>query len=252
MRVLLVEDNDDDFALLRRRLPKAHCVQARDMTEAAELLLREKFSVCLLDVILGLRDGTDFLRVCREQRPPLPAIVITGSRDPVIEERAFRLGAADFLHKDQVEAAVLERVIERVMNPPLRETSRVSLTTAKRRLLVVDDEPLMLKAIDRALSKQHTLVLCNRGEAALAAFESAAQPFDLILSDLHMPTMSGLELFRQMRTMKPLACPFALMTAGAITLADEEDLRRSGLPHLRKPFSNGELRSFIDEHSRLG
>ena len=66
------------------------------------------------------------------------------------------------------------------------------------RLLVVDDDPAILDLCHRILQADgYTVIGAKRGEDALAKLE--AQPFDLLLTDIRLPGMNGLELTRRVR-----------------------------------------------------
>ena len=66
------------------------------------------------------------------------------------------------------------------------------------RILILDDDPLVLQSVDRVLKKQGYLTQVARN--AQEAIEKAAQePFDLVISDIRMPGKNGVEAVREMR-----------------------------------------------------
>ena len=108
----------------------------------------------------------------------------------------------------------------------------------KPRVLVADDDPSMRLLLRRTLELAKCQVaLAGNGDAALAAFQSA--PFDLVILDVMMPGLDGMEVCRRVRAQS--AVPIVLLTA----LDSEEDTIR-GLDagaddYLAKPFAVGEL-----------
>lgn len=70
------------------------------------------------------------------------------------------------------------------------------------RVLVVDDEPFMLSALERTLSFSFRVTTAEGAQAALARLESEP-PFDVVLSDMWMPGMDGAELLEQVRARSP-------------------------------------------------
>ena len=77
-------------------------------------------------------------------------------------------------------------------------------------ILVVDDEPLVRMTVKTVLSRAgHTVVFCENGRQALAAF--AERPFDAVLSDVRMPQGDGVWLLRQIRKISA-DLPVFLMT----------------------------------------
>jgi CheY-like chemotaxis protein len=68
------------------------------------------------------------------------------------------------------------------------------------RILVVEDSPLVQKMYGLAFSqRQHTLVTSANGRAALVVLESERAAFDLVLLDLRMPDMNGVEFLQELR-----------------------------------------------------
>jgi CheY-like chemotaxis protein len=76
-----------------------------------------------------------------------------------------------------------------------------------QRILIVDDDPLILRALTLLLeSDRHTVVTACGGAAGLDAFrhaESAAASFDVVMTDLHMPGMDGQEVTRAVKAICP-------------------------------------------------
>jgi PAS domain S-box-containing protein len=115
-RVLLVDDDETSFILLRRMLSKLPRRSfATDWAPTYEAGLRalneNRHDVCLLDYRLGPRTGLDLLREAVAQGINTPIIILTSSDDPKVDLQATELGAADFLLKDQLDPVMLERVI---------------------------------------------------------------------------------------------------------------------------------------------
>jgi PAS domain S-box-containing protein len=115
-RVLLVDDDETSFVLLRRMLSKVpQKTFATDWAPSYEAGLRAlkegQHDVCLLDYRLGPQTGLDLLREAISQGIQTPIIILTSSDDPKVDLQATELGAADFLLKDQLEPVMLERVI---------------------------------------------------------------------------------------------------------------------------------------------
>jgi response regulator RpfG family c-di-GMP phosphodiesterase len=130
-----------------------------------------------------------------------------------------------------------------------------SLTARNRpRVLCVDDDKSVLEGLSRALRTRYTVVTALSGRGALDTLEDAEQPFDVVISDLSMPDMSGVELLREVRAAYP--------STSRVLLTDFADLRsvtaaiNEGhiLRLLFRPVSADDLNSAIDaavEHHRL-
>ena len=106
IRVLLVEDDEDDYLLTRDLLSEIgegryalDWVASYDAAVAA--LARHRHDVYLLDYRLGPHDGLELLR--RSPRNDAPVIILTGQDDRDVDLRAMRAGATDYLVKGQLE-----------------------------------------------------------------------------------------------------------------------------------------------------
>ena len=113
------------------------------------------------------------------------------------------------------------------------------------RILVVDDEPGMLRAVDRVLSGAHQLVGCRSSRDAL----SVAAEFrpDLAIVDIRMPDLDGFELMARLKTRFP-DLDVILMT-GSVDDLDEKLVRAIRSPaffFIQKPFDREVLRTLVD------
>jgi CheY-like chemotaxis protein/two-component sensor histidine kinase len=114
------------------------------------------------------------------------------------------------------------------------------------RILVIDDEKLVLRAIQRML-RHHDVVCTDDAREALALIERG-EPFELILSDVMMPMMTGIEFYETLLEVNPdLARRIVFLSGGAIT-AKVEDFLRS-VPNLRidKPFEVASMLETIQQ-----
>jgi CheY-like chemotaxis protein len=103
----------------------------------------------------------------------------------------------------------------------------------RRTALLVDDEALLRRLLARILGEAgFGVVEAENGEVALAAALRMNGTLDLVVSDIHMPVMNGLELARQLRPLHP-AVPILLITGRDITDPAPEP---EGFELLRKPF----------------
>src|SRR5439155_22621190 len=103
---------------------------------------------------------------------------------------------------------------------PRRRARHPAHRMARERILVVDDEPGMRRAIDRVLGRHYPVTEAASAEDALA--EMARETFDLVLADIRMPGMDGLELLSRIRSTS--AADVILMT-GSLGEGDERLLR---------------------------
>jgi len=123
-----------------------------------------------------------------------------------------------------------------------------SLSKAKRsKVLVVDDEPLLLKLIYRTLSEDHDVVVKESSLEALQYIRDNPD-FDIILCDLMMPEMNGVELFDRVTDYFPeLSKRFAFMTGGTFTVSTSDFVENLANNKLDKPFTPSDLKGFVEQ-----
>jgi CheY-like chemotaxis protein len=115
------------------------------------------------------------------------------------------------------------------------------------RVLVVDDDPLVGSSMRRSLAREHEVEVLNSARQALeklAAPETV--PYDVVLCDLMMPDMTGMELHEALSARAPLAAArMVFVTGGAFTPGSQAFLERVGNARLEKPFEPEKLRELV-------
>ncbi|HWI73767.1 MAG TPA: EAL domain-containing protein [Baekduia sp.] len=116
LRILLVEDDEDDFVLTRSMLEGPGQIRfqlewAREYAPALRAIREARHDLYLVDYRLGERTGLDLVRDAWVQEPPAPVIVLTGQDDYEVDLRASELGVTDYLIKGTLDGPSLERTI---------------------------------------------------------------------------------------------------------------------------------------------
>jgi two-component system response regulator HydG len=111
------------------------------------------------------------------------------------------------------------------------------------RILVVDDEPQIPRLIAALLGAAYKVDAVNLAKEALSRIESHA--YDLVLTDLMMPEMDGIELLRRVRLREP-DLPFIVLTAQASIETAVQAMREGAFDYLRKTATADELRAAAD------
>ncbi len=125
-------------------------------------------------------------------------------------------------------------------------TPEESSPTARGRILVVDDERPIRAALQRIFGREHEVVPATSGAEARTILEQD-RGFDLILCDLMMPEMSGMELHEWLAERDPaLADRMVFITGGAFTPRAAEFLGRVDNLRLEKPFDRVDLKKLVD------
>jgi signal transduction histidine kinase/CheY-like chemotaxis protein len=116
LRVLVLDDNEDDFAFVKILLGKSlaynYALEWAPTEHAAlEVLKRGGVDVALFDYKLGGTTGLEILRTLQTQQCEIPIILLTGSENPDVDQAALDAGAADYLCKGSLDTTRLERAI---------------------------------------------------------------------------------------------------------------------------------------------
>jgi PAS domain S-box-containing protein len=113
------------------------------------------------------------------------------------------------------------------------------------RILVVDDESYVGRAVRRALCDEHDVTVVESAREALALVERGP-PFDLVITDLLMPDMSGIDLAAELERRSPaMADRMIFMTGGAFTPASRSFVSAHRESCLEKPFQLDALRQLV-------
>jgi CheY-like chemotaxis protein len=143
-------------------------------------------------------------------------------------------------------ASKLSPIVPRKSDRPPKE-----LTGRERgRVLVVDDETVVAHTLKVLLQGEHDLVVAESGAEALELLQKEKEqlPYDVILCDLMMPGMTGMELFEVLRREHPtLAKRVVFMTGGVSMMRVSEFLESVPNAKFEKPFDIAELRRTLHD-----
>jgi DNA-binding NtrC family response regulator len=122
----------------------------------------------------------------------------------------------------------------------------------RRRVLAIDDEALLLKAFQRMLSTHHDIETKLGAREALRGF-GQDRNFDIVLCDLQMPDMSGVELYTAVKQQWPeLAERFIFITGGAFSPEARRFMEDPSITCINKPFQLRELLELIEARAGEG
>jgi CheY-like chemotaxis protein len=114
-------------------------------------------------------------------------------------------------------------------------------------LLIIDDEPLVLRAFRRTLAGMHNVAAVSDARGALEMIQQG-QAFDLIFCDLMMPGMTGMDFHAVLSDLEPeLAARVVFLTGGAFTNTARDYLESVPNRALEKPLHPRALRNFVSK-----
>jgi signal transduction histidine kinase len=155
----------------------------------------------------------------------------------------------------EVKSEVGRGTAFRISLPPARAEESdaaphfaLDVTAPRRgRILVVDDEPMIAKTVQRTLSAEHEVVGIGSADEALQRIRAGEQ-FDVILCDLMMPQMTGMDLHAELSRVAPeQAGRMIFLTGGAFSLRARAFLDETPNQRIEKPFDVRHLRALIND-----
>jgi signal transduction histidine kinase/CheY-like chemotaxis protein len=247
--VLIVDDNSTNRHVLVRVLTgwAMRPFAVASGAEALELLgsvAGEEIRLVLLDALMPGLDGFETARQIRgldREAPPIIMLRSIGTADDA--SRCRDAGIAAWLLKPVRALELLDRIRKLMGTPSPSETlaprgePNNGPEPSRLRALVAEDNPVNRTVVVRLLEKRgHSVRVADTGRAALAALEE--EPFDVILMDIQMPEMDGLEATKLIRSRECVLgthTPIIAMTAHAMK-GDEERCLVAGMnAYVSKP-----------------
>ena len=210
------------------------------------------YRLIMVDAALGDMSGDRFVQALaghQELKAPV-VLLLSGSASPEEVKKAWASGPDWVLYKPVIHADLME-TLERsllMVEPPHVRQAKLEAVVAKPdakpplRVLIAEDNVVNQIVVERILlSFGCAITTVANGRQALEAVEN--KPFDLVLMDIQMPEMDGMEATRGIRSLpdKRAQLPIVAMTAHAMK-GDRERFLASGMDHyISKPFHKDEL-----------
>ncbi len=224
---------------------------ARDLCEAKALIARCHYDVVIADLRLTGIDGSEGLELVtyiREKSTVTKIVLLTAYGNDEIMAEAYRRGADAFLAKPQPLADIAQLVRSLLIGPPNQGESQPML----RKIVVVDDSELLHRMYDLILLRYRhagTVVLHARNGAEGMTVIHEHRDVDLVLLDINMPVMNGLEMLEALKRSGRLAGMTVIMVS---TEGHEEDVKRAvrngATAYVTKPFTPSLLYDLVAKH----
>jgi PAS domain S-box-containing protein len=168
-----------------------------------------------------------------------PPGVGTGLGLSICHNLITAMGGEMHVHSDLGKGTTFQVLLPAALTPeePVREASAPAVTGGPRgRVLVIDDEPMLCSAVERILRPHHDVVFTTLAAEVLPRLE-AGEHFDLILCDLMMPRMNGMDFHAALHRLRPeLTGRVIFLTGGAFTAQARTFLERVPNRRVEKPF----------------
>jgi CheY-like chemotaxis protein len=141
----------------------------------------------------------------------------------------------------------LPHLARAVARQPVAPVARAVSHARRAKVLVIDDEPLIARILARGLSR-HQVIVTGHAREALSRIEQG-ETFDVILCDLMMPDISGIDVHEYLSREHPaIARRMVFMTGGAFTSEAKSFLSTVGNERIDKPFSMAQISQLVDRY----
>lgn len=236
MKVLIIDDSD----LIRQRLSRfinslgtsISVSEASTVEEGTKLLEILRPGLLVLDISLPDGSGINILEFIKSNGLNPKVVVFTNYPFEQIEKRCRELGALHFFYK----ATDYDRITETIREI-INSAGNNSENLVMKRVLVTDDSPTMRRMIISSLRDLSPLQY-EQASSGLDAIEKLALfRFDLVILDLNMPDMHGMEVLRFIRSHRIYKdIPVVILTTRSDEQTRQEALQTGATRFETKPF----------------
>ena len=264
LKVLVVDDHATNRWILEEILKswamEAELVESGSAAIAALEAAPQPFDLVLMDLMMPEMDGLETVARIRENAAfvQVPVLLLSSADRAEYSARARSLGIARSLIKPVKQSDLLEAIGEALEAAPPVDAYGPSrsgevpgdepVAVESRRILLAEDGVINQQVAVRLLEERgHSVVVVNNGRAAVE--QVAAQSFDVVLMDVQMPDMDGLEAtaaIRQAETSTGGHIPIVAMTAHAMK-GDRDRFLAAGMDgYVAKPVRPHELYAAVE------
>lgn len=249
-QILVIDDSKVTRSLICAQLSEGGYTPVEcDNGETAAERYSDDISLVILDITMPGLDGFGTCRAIRMIQdahgsadiPPVPIILISGKNDMETRARGFLSGATEFINKSDVREHLMT-VVNKILKPNAR--------FAGMKAVVADDSATARKLLIHALQDEGLQVTdFENGALAFKHLEEHHDLYDIILSDVVMPEMDGLELCTHVRVnLGRKDIPIIILTSSESQHTLRKAFESGATDYLNKPYTHEELLARISSH----
>jgi len=259
-RVLIVDDNEKNRIIMQHMLQfkNVDSTLATNGLEALQILMKgEKFDAILMDYHMPILSGLETIDKIRDlfkaQQKETPLIVLHTSSEESDAFSSFMKNDKSFcllkpIKSDELYATLRQATYQTPQQVPIPATQNEKLAyTNDLQVLLADDNPVNMALNLRIMGNIMPNAVLSQAADGLQAIDLCQKiKFDLILMDVQMPEIDGLEATRKIRTMPGYSnVPIIGITAGNV-LGEKEKCLASGMSDFSpKPIRQSDLKEVI-------
>lgn len=217
---------------------KPKVVEAADGLEASQILKQNhNFDLVITDIEMPQMNGYQLCQNLKDQASTkyIPLIMVSSFESDHAIEKGFAAGANAYVSKNNANNC-LPKIVARVLAK--------SVSLQGKKILVVEDSSIIRRILISNLNNQgYQVCLARDGQQAWQKLISTEENYDLILSDIKMPTMNGLRFCAKVKENSRFAdIPFVVMSASEERHYYAKQLSQQDIAgYIVKPFEHNEL-----------
>jgi len=253
LKIIYVDDVQCSLVSVKKRLRSHYEVYPAESTLMLfKILEKIRPNLILLDVNMPGIDGYKTIKSLKadERYKDIPVVFLTGNSDKESVVKGLSLGAVDYVIKPFITAKLIECIDKHTFKDRNERPSAVTESSSKPSVLVVDDVPSTLKAIELAISSNYKVYTLSKPENVID-FLKEKKP-DLILLDYLMPVLNGFDLIVMIKALSEYKdIPIIMLTSEGTLPQLNEAISLGASDFIVKPFKTNELNEKIDKHIKM-
>ena len=226
-KILVIDDDTLNLKMAEHILQNSYDITcAKSGMDGLDLLHQSKFDLVLLDLTMPHMDGLEVLGKIREDASisSVKVVILSASHSKEAATAAVKLGALDFINKPFFPTELQDK-IRKILPAPERDS-----------ILVVDDDKMNLVIAKDLLEPYYDVACVTSGMEALEYLQDNTP--SMVLLDLHMPGMSGLEVLGKLHTMDRVNdIPVIFLTADTQKQTEIDIFKAGAMDYIQKPFT---------------
>jgi len=234
--ILIVDDSSFIRSQITRELEEigAHVTEAEHGKSAMNIISSKQFDLVITDVEMPEMDGFQLCRMLKEnpRTRTLPVIILSSLDSDRDVDKGFQAGAAAYVSKAEAKT-ILKDTVQHVLKKSVFHKDQL--------ILVVDDSSVIRNLVEEELEKAgFRVITADNGKQALKQIRKNTP--DLILSDINMPEMDGIEFCKSIKKDQSLSgIPFIFMSSNDDRSIMRRMLQLGASAYLVKPFNLEQL-----------
>ncbi|MEK7850548.1 MAG: response regulator [Deltaproteobacteria bacterium] len=242
MNNILVVDDDLHMRMMFEAILESegyNVTLAQSGPEALAMMKAEQPSLVLLDYMMPGMNGLDVLKEIKKSHVQTEVIIVTGHGSEKLSIEMLKSGASDYIQKPFTMDQLLSS-IKRVLSV----RTEYDKNQSEVRILAVDDDRLILSIIEDSLKMMGEVVTSTDPRDVLSRMRR--EHFDILLTDIYMPQMDGIELLKKVKVLSPSTSVIVITSSGAMDLA-RKALKEGASDYIMKPLDPEDLRASMHE-----